>query len=702
MKRIIFTSLICLSLITFVNGQENEPEKILNAAIYQEEINGNLQEAIRLYDEIVNKFPGYRSVVAEALYRNGLANEKLGNLKARQYYEKVINNYSDQPEMAQLAQQRLNRILKSEKPDEADASGLWLERNKKEGEGLYVTNLYEKGSDIAKGTMLDNSSLSPDGTKMVGIDYSIGQNVAVYDLQTKQIQLITKYEWTMFELAYTYYPIWSPDGNEIAFLYADRYGHNIKISTLDGKTRTLIKNDTIKEQIIPRRWSQDGRHILAFQQDSTGIYTLGLVAAEGGSFIGLHKTQWKGPVQEGVIPEGDASFSPDGRFIVFADGPAENLDLFIMEKKEGTPDLLSGHPNNEYNPLWSPDGKYVVFIRETKGDAILYALEMADGKPNKQPLLIKKGMQNVELRNWTDYGITCDMFMNLHDIYSLPLNAETGVPTGKPELLQYSSTGSNIQPVWSHDGKYLAFITYGIEPKLVLLPADGGKPQYYNIEAPGFWEVGLYDLNWLPDNSGISFSVVNPQEIPTAYRLDLTNGTWKHWNLPFSGWSRTAWGPDMNSFIYTQNGLEEAGLFKFNVNTGESEQIFKPDMKEEYYVFYFMRFSRDWKKLACDMNCSSGRKILLIDMESGESSVFAENYRFGTFSPDGQKILADGASGSTIFSIEGEILHQYNFRNQFPKGTRFPALDWSPDGKQLVFNTRSLVLELNLMRNVLK
>ena len=193
MKKIILLLIWCLVPMIMVTGQEQQAEKLLSKAIYQEEVNGNLQEAIRLYEEIVKKFPEYRSVVAEALYRNGYANEKLGNLKARQYYEKVINNYSDQPESVQLAQIRLSRILKTEKS--ADVQ-----------EDLFVINLYEKGSSIVKGTMLDNSSLSSDGTKMAGIDYSIGQNVAVYDLKTKQIQLITKYDWLTEGHGWTYCP----------------------------------------------------------------------------------------------------------------------------------------------------------------------------------------------------------------------------------------------------------------------------------------------------------------------------------------------------------------------------------------------------------------------------------------------------------------------------------------------------------------
>jgi hypothetical protein len=65
-------------------------------------------------------------------------------------------------------------------------------------------------------------------------------------------------------------------------------------------------------------------------------------------------------------------------------------------------------------------------------------------------------------------------------------------------------------------------------------------------------------------------------------------------------------------------------------------------------------------------------------------------------------ILAEGNEGMTVFSIDGEILHQYNLKSQFPQGTRIAALDWSPDGKKLAFNTRIIVFETYLMKNVLK
>ncbi len=701
MKNIIFILLICLLQTTFVNGQGNDPEKKLNAAIYEEEINGNLQEAIALYEEIVKNFPDDRPVVAEALYRNGLANEKLGNLKAMQYYENVINNYTDQPELVKLAQTRLNRMLKTEKPTDAQLASLRLE-------GPSIIKLYEKGTSIMKGTMLYNSSLSSDGTKMTGIAYSIGQNVAVYDLKTKKIQEITKYEWLSEPFGGTYFPAWSFDGKEIVYMFAD-YNENyeLQVTNLEGKIRTLLKNEPNAGQIIPRQWSRDGSSILTFKQDSSGFYTIGLVSAKNGSFKPLHRTQWKAK-----FIEGDASLSPDGKFVVFSDGQADKLDLFIMDTQGGEPTLLSDHPTNELNPLWSPDGKHIVFIRKTFGGSLLYAIEMEEGKPVGQAFLLKEGMQNVNLINWAINGINYDVSLDINDVYTLALNPETGIPTEKPKPLDYTPTGFNFSPVWSHNGKYLAFISSRDRHEVVILPVDGGKEQHYTIpNSEEFWKFSASGLRWLPDNSGIGFSAVGSMGKCSVYRLDLISGTWKNWKLPVQGWTTMDWGPDKNSFVYAGWGniiwdvnSETNGLHQLNTKTGESHNIYQPD-PDTWYNFRALKFSPDYKKLTFIFQ---NKKLMVLDLETGESKTFGENYWSSSFSPNGKKLLAFGSfkntksTGIVVFSIDGKIIQQYDLGKDFTSGTRFFGVDWSSNGKQLVFSTRNMKFETYLMKNVLK
>ncbi len=680
-KTIIVFFTLTFFLVTGLVTQSfsQESKQLFQQGLMAENGEGNLQDAISIYEKIVADESAENSVKAKAQLHIGLCYEKLGKAEAIRAYELVLQNYQNYEAEVQLASLRLADLIKVDDKD------------------LSIINLYGKGSSVKEGTSLENSSLSPDGSKMVGIEYSIGQNVAVYDLQTREIELITKYDWETPGHGWTYFPVWSPNGKEIAYLFSDWEGsYEVQVSTLQGQKRMLIKNESIGGQIYPRQWSKDGSVILTFKQDTAGFYTIGLVPAKGGAFRALHKTQWTGQ-----FIKGDASLSPDGKYIIFADGKEDNLDLFIMNTKGGTPILISGNPANEYDPLWSPDGKFMVFIKETKGESLLYALEITEGKPTGQPFLIKEGMQNVGLMNWTEYGIAYSMSFNLHDIYTIPLDMETGIPTAIPKPLDYTPVGSNICPVWSHDGKYLAFISYADKPEVVILTIEGGETRHYPIHAPGFWELTLGDLHWLPDNSGLSFNVRSPKEIPTVYRLDLASGEWQNWPLPVSIWSLTDWGPDENSFIYTSGG-PEPGIYQFNINTEETKHIFQPK-ESSFYIFRALKYSMDRKKVTfmyqSEMDINN---LMVLDIESGEEKIIGENCMSPTFSPDGQKIVAHYDSKITIFSLDGEILQQYDLFQYFTSGTRIYGFDWSPDGKQLVFMTRNIVDGTYLMKNVLK
>ena len=674
---LILTTFLMSGIVTKSFAQESK--QLFQKGLMKENGEGNLQDAIKIYEEIVADEDAKNAVKAKAQLHIGLCYEKMGKEEAIKAYELVVQNYQNYTEEVQLASLRLSEL------------------NKPDDESMSVIDLYEKGS------MLENSSLSPDGTKIAGIEFSIGQNVSVYDRLTGKTQMITKYEWGNENDGYTYFPVWSPDGKELVYMF---FGNNgiceLQASTLKGKQRTLTKNEAESGRIYPRQWSQDGSAILTFKQDSNGFYTIGLVPARGGSFKALYKTQWKAK-----FFKGDASLSPDGKFVVFSDGKEDNLDIFIIDTKGGKPFVLIAHPTNEYSPLWSPDGKHIAFIKEIKGGSFLYGIEMAEGKPAGQPFLIKEGMQNIDLINWTEQGITYDFSLNMEDVYTLSLDPEKGFAAGVPKPLDYASAGSNICPAWSYDGKYLAFISYDDKPEVVIFPAGGGETRHYTIPTAEFWARAVHDLRWLPDNSGVGFNLINTLGISTMYHLDLTTGNWQTWLLVVQEWTRTDWGPDGNSFIYTEWGEEDPGIYQFNIKTEKTHQIYKPDTADAWYAIRGLKFSRDHTKLTF---MAGSKDITVLDLESGKSRMLAQKFWSPTFSPDGQKILAFGpytngknvTTGIGVFSLDGEILLQYDISLFFSNNTKIFSADWSPDGKQLVFSTVYLKFGVYLMKNVLK
>ncbi|UCE23293.1 MAG: PD40 domain-containing protein [Candidatus Zixiibacteriota bacterium] len=684
----VWISAIALVILA-VSLSAQTAEQLYQDGLLKESGEGDLQAAISIYEQIVADGSADHAVKAKAQLHIGLCYEKMGKTEAIKAYELVLQNYQNYEDEVYIASLRLSEL------------------NKGDNKELSVIKLYEKGPN------LENSSLSPDGTKLAGIEFSIGQNVNVYDRLTDETRMITKYEWLKEDHGITYYPIWSPDGKEIVYQFFSSSDGlcELQVSTLDGITRTLHKNVPGDIQIIPRQWSQDGNSILAFKQDSSGFYTIGLVSVKEGSFKALHKTQWTGR-----FAKASATISPDGRFVVFADGPAHELDLFIIDTKGGTPTVLSEHPANEFGPLWSPDGGHVAFIRETEGNTIMYGISMLDGKPAGQPFLIKEGMRDVELRGWSEHGITYVLFLDLREIYTTSLNPETGAPAGEPKPIDYTPTGSNICPAWSHDGEHLAFISVAGKPEVVILPADGGEARHYEIPTSDFWAPGLHDLRWLPDNSGVGFSTHSSTNGAVVHRLDIVTGQWQDWTLPVGHWTRTDWGPDENSFVFAgwistsaENDSDaenaECGLYQFNIETGEFHNVFQGE-SDTIFVARGVKFSRDHKKLTFLLNSTD---LMLLDLETGISRVLDKrSWWIPTFSPDGRKILACGqvgennTAGIVVFSLEGQILHEYDLGESFTSGTTISSPDWSPDGTQLVFNTRNMKYETYLMKNVLK
>src|SRR5262249_12809672 len=60
------------------------------------------------------------------------------------------------------------------------------------------------------------TAVSRDATKGVVMDYSKGQNIALYDFSRKTRRLLTNLDWRM---GWTYYAVWSPDAAHVAYVH---------------------------------------------------------------------------------------------------------------------------------------------------------------------------------------------------------------------------------------------------------------------------------------------------------------------------------------------------------------------------------------------------------------------------------------------------------------------------------------------------
>ena len=86
----------------------------LESGIYQEETAGQIDDAIEIYQQIVNETEANRPYAAQALYRLGQCHLKKGNQRdASAHFEKLIVQYPDQPSLVDEAREQLQKLRTS-------------------------------------------------------------------------------------------------------------------------------------------------------------------------------------------------------------------------------------------------------------------------------------------------------------------------------------------------------------------------------------------------------------------------------------------------------------------------------------------------------------------------------------------------------------------------------------------------------------
>ena len=134
MARVTAIFLSCV-LLTASGLLASSVEETYQAALTQEKGEGNLKEAIRLYQQVIEaheKGEGDEGLAARAELRIGVCQEKLGLAQARQTYEAVRDKYPDQPQVGAEAARRLGsthqREAVIEQPSHRTASESYIRR----------------------------------------------------------------------------------------------------------------------------------------------------------------------------------------------------------------------------------------------------------------------------------------------------------------------------------------------------------------------------------------------------------------------------------------------------------------------------------------------------------------------------------------------------------------------------------------------
>jgi Tol biopolymer transport system component len=686
MNKNLKKGLLGMAFLAFVFAafglQSTTDHKILfEKAKYTMETKGDLEGAITMFNEIIMEFPDQREFAAKSQYLIGECYERLGRSAAINAYDLVVKNYAEQTDLVSAARLRLASLQ------------------------TQMANTIKVTQFPTDEPYLEGGKLSPDGTRRVGISYEIGQNVAIMNVGEKKVTQVTKFDWEDRDGGWTYWPVWSPDSTEIAFVLGDWYDKKpgeLRITSFEGKQRTLYVYKE-GEWINPVQWLPPGDSILCVLFQGEGPI-LGIVSVRDGKVRPLRKIRGDRP-----------SASPDGKYIVFREGENGSSNLSIVSVDGKSYKHLTKGPADDKQPLWSPDGRHIVFLSHRHGGWALWGIEVdEEGDPQGRPFLIRDGMQNADLRNWTKSGLYYQNSIDTYDVYTISIDPKTGKLKEKSRQIDYIPTGNNKRPIWSLDGKYLAFASssedYPGQAYVVVRPVDGVETKRYPFPTQNYSAPWFYNMRWRPDSKAIGLLTKNNEGKIAYFIVDLTTGEWtsKALSEAYDRRTRFEWKGDGEAIYLARVGLEKKhpGIVEHNLETGEEHYIFRSKFSETH-LFRDLVCSRDYSKLLIRegpniaiVDCTNGKILMDFKLEGGMASTSA------TWSPDGNQIFVlHGSPRSTrtrkysIISMKDGSVNMFEFEEEFR--ARLAYSEWSPDGTQLAFSTRSGKFEVFLLSNII-
>jgi WD40-like Beta Propeller Repeat len=345
----------------------------LQAGIEKENVDGDLNSAISIYQRIAADASAPRDVRAKALLRLAGCEEKLGK-QAKQVYEQIVRDYGDQPAAAQ-ARTRLAAIKQQEHPAQPPTMT---------ARKIEWAKLGEMGAGDTDGERA--TFIGPDGNLYFG-DVA-GHNRRLVFKREPSSQQPGWWATRDFSVVALALPATEKHPSILGVIKMDGTGYRELIRDEKGE----FGNTMGPVAYVDVSWSWDNRYLVL------RIMPRG----KGGRLIVVDTSN--GNHRELVRSDSDrfwsVRFSPDGRFIAYEAEPAKpssrTIRIYIVPVSGGesrlaaeVPELGTGAP--EFLMDWTANGRHLITKEVRQGKPALYLLPVKDGVPTGPSEFVRIG-----------------------------------------------------------------------------------------------------------------------------------------------------------------------------------------------------------------------------------------------------------------------------------------------------------------------
>ncbi len=232
---------------------------------------------------------------------------------------------------------------------------------------------------------------------------------------------------------------------------------------------------------------------------------------------------------------GGLRWSPDGKWLAHS-GPGNTNDgtdwLYLFDCRSNNKRVLTlwerqghfePHPDGGGHPAWSPDGDRVAFNRRvdwhTNPEIFIVSIDTSSGI--KETRVTNNPFRDT-LYDWSPDGARLLIKSSLTEIgtydESSDLYTVNTDGSDKQKILEINESFGAIQPRYSPDGIYIAFIRTGDVRDIYIMNADGS-----DISRITNNELDERSLSWSPDSSRLVFVAGSHNDGGHIYRIE-SNG----------------------------------------------------------------------------------------------------------------------------------------------------------------------------------
>ena len=459
--------------------------------------------------------------------------------------------------------------------------------------------------------------------------------------------------------SYEYGAVWSHDGKNIAFA-SDRYG-NFDVFMMPANGGEAVRKTFHSNAEIPSTFTPDDKQIV-FSAARQDLYTN--VQFPMGTLTELYSVPVEGGRVSQIItsPAIDATFSPDGKKLIFHDQKGyENIwrkhhtsaitrDIWVYDMDSKDFKMLTNFKGEDRNPVFDSNNNDFYYLSEENGSFNIFKSSLND--PSKNIAITHFTKNPVRFLTSTKDNTLC--FSYEGEIYTMS-------PGSEPKKI-------NIQI--AYDGR-------GTLDKIV--PVSGG----------------FTDASLSPNGQEFAYVFrgeifVSSIEYGTTKRI--TNTPWQERSVSFS--------PDGRSLVYAAEVDNSWNVYSKSIVRAEEPYFYTSTLLKEETIIatpaeeFQPAYSPDGKEVAYLENRTTLKVVNLASKQSRTILPSKYNYSYSDgdqwyqWSPDSKWFLVefgqpervmDGEVGLISASGNGELINltQSGYSDGAPK--------WAMDGKMMIW-----------------